>query len=85
MACGVPVVATAVGGNLDTVVEGVTGLLVPPDHPRVLAAKVRGLLEDSVRQVAYGIAGADRVVSRHTWERVAAETVRTYERALLPA
>lgn len=85
MACGIPVVATAVGGNLDTVVDGVTGLLVPPGHARALAIKVRTLLDDPVRQVAYGIAGADRAVSRHTWERVAAETVRTYERALLPA
>jgi glycosyltransferase involved in cell wall biosynthesis len=85
MACGIPVVATAVGGNLDTVVDGVTGLLVPPGHPRALATKVRMLLADPVRQVAYGIAGADRAAARHAWERVAAETVRTYERALLPA
>ena len=41
MACGVPVVASAVGGLIDTVVDGVTGLLVPPRRPDRLAAALR--------------------------------------------
>lgn len=85
MACGVPVVATAVGGHFDTVVDGVTGLLVPPGRPQALATKVRTLLDDPIRRIAFGIAGTDRASSRHTWGRVAAETLRTYEEALTPA
>src|SRR3712207_8627239 len=41
MACGVPVVAAAVGGLTDTVVDGVTGLLVRPHQPKELASRAR--------------------------------------------
>ena len=46
MACGRPVVATAVGGMLDSVLDGVTGLLVPPKDPKTLGQRLRGLLDD---------------------------------------
>ncbi|KAA9151221.1 glycosyltransferase family 1 protein, partial [Amycolatopsis acidicola] len=82
MACGVPVVATAVGGLIDTVVDGVTGELVPPRRPDALAATVRRLLEEPAQREAYGIAGADRAHSRYSWDRVGADMVRVYEKAL---
>ena len=50
MACGVPVVATAVGGLIDTVVDGVTGVHVPPRDPAALAAALRELLADPARR-----------------------------------
>jgi len=80
MACGTPVVATSVGGFTDTVVDGVTGRLVPPRRPDVLAAVLRDLLDDPLRRAEYGAAGADRVRSRYGWDRIAAETLRVYER-----
>lgn len=79
MACGVPVVATAVGGLVDTVVDGVTGVHVPPRSPEAIAGALRGLLEDPVRRDAYGRAGAGRARRYYGWDRIAAATVRVYE------
>jgi glycosyltransferase involved in cell wall biosynthesis len=80
MACGIPVVATAVGGLTDTVVNGVTGLHVPPRRRDLLAGALRGLLDDPVRRRAFGAAGRDRARARFSWQRVSAETMRVYER-----
>ncbi|HVV10340.1 glycosyltransferase [Amycolatopsis sp.] len=82
MACGVPVVATAVGGLIDTVVDGVTGELVPPRRPDALAATLRRLLDEPAQREAYGIAGADRAHSRYSWDRVGTDMLRVYEQAL---
>jgi D-inositol-3-phosphate glycosyltransferase len=78
MGCGVPVVASAVGGLQDTVVDSVTGLLVPPRDPVALAAAVKSLLDDPVRRQAYGRAGRDRAERRYTWSRVASSTADIY-------
>jgi glycosyltransferase involved in cell wall biosynthesis len=80
MACGVPVVATEVGGHLDTVIDGVTGLLVPTGRPIELARRIRRLLADPTALDALGIAAADRARSRHAWSRVARETISVYRR-----
>ncbi|HEX6471269.1 MAG TPA: glycosyltransferase [Streptosporangiaceae bacterium] len=80
MACGVPVVASAVGGHLDTVVDEVTGIHVQPRRPAETAGRIRELLADRTRREAYGIAAADRARSRFSWERVARETAEVYER-----
>ncbi|WP_410578515.1 glycosyltransferase [Amycolatopsis sp. lyj-108] len=82
MACGVPVVATAVGGLTETVVDGVTGMLVPPRNPKELAGALRRLLSDISACESFGIAGADRVRARYSWDRVAADTLRAYGRVL---
>jgi glycosyltransferase involved in cell wall biosynthesis len=79
MACGVPVVATAVGGMLDTVVDGMTGMHVPPRDPRSLQSALRLLLNDRFRREAFGAAGRDRAVARYSWDRVATETSWVYE------
>lgn len=81
MACGVPVVASAVGGLTDTVVHGVTGLLVPPRDRRSLGRALRGLVADPYRALTCGIAGKDRVDARYTWEAIAARTELVYQRA----
>ena len=78
MACGRPVVGSAVGGLLDTVVPGVTGELVPPRNPRRLAAVLRGLLDDPDRRAAYGRAGRARAVSTYQWRAVARATEDVY-------
>ncbi|WP_344742802.1 glycosyltransferase [Streptosporangium vulgare] len=54
MACGVPVVASAVGGHLDTVVPSVTGLLVPPREPYALATRCCGCSPRRPCWPAYG-------------------------------
>ena len=82
MACGVPVVASAVGGHLDTVVDGRTGALVPPRNPAALAQRLRELLADPARLAAIGSAAAARAWSRYGWNRIAVETELLYRQVL---
>jgi glycosyltransferase involved in cell wall biosynthesis len=79
MACGRPVVGSAVGGLLDTVVPGVTGELVPPRRPDLVASAVADLLADPARREAYGRAGHARAVATYQWQQVAADTEAVYE------
>jgi len=78
MACGRAVVATSVGGLIDTVVEDVTGVHVPTRDPDALADALESLLADAERRGRYGAAGRRRAVSRYAWRRVALETARVY-------
>ncbi|MGA5194208.1 glycosyltransferase [Streptomyces exfoliatus] len=78
MACGRPLVASAVGGQLDSVADGVNGRLVPPGNAPLLAATVRQLLADPALRSEYGRAGRRRVLERFTWARVAAATEESY-------
>jgi glycosyltransferase involved in cell wall biosynthesis len=80
MACGVPVVAYALGGFTDTVVEGVTGHLVPPRDHRALATTLRRLLREPSRRMAYATAAVDRARSCYSWRRTANQLTRLYER-----
>jgi len=79
MACGVPVIASAVGAHYDAVVDGVTGLLVPPESPRVLAHKVRALLASPIQLQALGFAAVDRARSRYAIDRIGRETAAAYD------
>jgi glycosyltransferase involved in cell wall biosynthesis len=85
MACGTPVAAGAVGGLGDAVLDGTTGVLVPPDRPDMLARRVRLLLANPLRLEAFGIAAADRATARYSWDRISQETLAVYERCLQPA
>jgi len=78
MACGRPVVGSAVGGLLDTVVPGTTGELVPPRDPGRLAEVLRDLLADPARRAEYGRAGRARAVGTYQWRRVARATEDVY-------
>ncbi|MCC3275536.1 glycosyltransferase [Arthrobacter sp. zg-Y40] len=82
MACAVPVVATAVGGLIDTVVHGKTGLLVPPRDPAALAAALGELLQNPGYARRLGTAGRQRASARYSWDRVAQETEKAYQLAL---
>jgi D-inositol-3-phosphate glycosyltransferase len=78
MACGVPVAASAVGGLVDSVVDGVTGAHVPPRRPDLLVGTLAGLLADPARRSALGAAGARRARRRYGWERIARGTLEVY-------
>jgi glycosyltransferase involved in cell wall biosynthesis len=78
MACGVPVIGTAVGGLIDTVVDGVTGDLVPAGDPAALGTALRQLLRDRRRRSAYATAALDRAGRYYSWKRAAAELVEVY-------
>jgi D-inositol-3-phosphate glycosyltransferase len=82
MACGVPVVAAAVGGLTDTVVDRATGLHVPPRDPAAIARAVGELLASRELRQELGRAGQQRARSRYSWDRVAAETEKAYQLAL---
>lgn len=82
MACGTPVIASAVGGQVDAVVDGTTGVLVPAGRPALLAQRIRQLLGHPMLLEAYSVAAADRARSRYSWDRIAHETAAVYDRAL---
>ncbi|HYI18919.1 MAG TPA: glycosyltransferase, partial [Solirubrobacteraceae bacterium] len=78
MACGTPVVATAVGGQIDSVVDGVTGVHVPPRDPRALAEAIAELLDRPERRARLGAAGVARARERFAHDRVASATREVY-------
>jgi D-inositol-3-phosphate glycosyltransferase len=76
-ACGVPVVASAVGGLLSLVDHGVTGILVPDRKPEHFAAAIADIISDPVRAESMSRAAAERA-SRYTWGFAAARLRRVY-------
>jgi glycosyltransferase involved in cell wall biosynthesis len=78
MAAGLPVVATAVGGTPEAVVDGVTGLLVPPADVEALAQALAGLLADPERRQRLGRAGRQRVAEHFSLAQMVAKTERLY-------
>jgi glycosyltransferase involved in cell wall biosynthesis len=79
MAHGRPVVATAVGGIPDLVVDGETGLLVPPGDPKALRAALDRLLGDAELRRRMGQAGRKRIIELCSIETVAEATLAAYE------
>jgi glycosyltransferase involved in cell wall biosynthesis len=73
MACGVPTVATAVGGLAETVVHGGTGLHVQPRRPEMIRRAVATILDDPRRAAAMGVASVIRA-AEFGWPRIAAMT-----------
>jgi starch synthase len=95
MACHTAVVASAVGGIKEVVVDGETGYLVPfaqdpstgfPSNPdqfaRDLAAKLNELLSAPERCKQFGEAGRKRVESTFSWDAIASQTIELYERLI---
>jgi glycosyltransferase involved in cell wall biosynthesis len=80
MACGVPVVGSAVGGLLDTVDHEHTGVLLPPHSPLAAARAARRLLDDDRLRRRMGRAGRRRAVD-YSWDAVAAAAEQTYRTA----
>jgi glycosyltransferase involved in cell wall biosynthesis len=74
-----PVVATPVGGTPELVVDGETGLLVPPRDPEALAEALRSLVADPERARRLGEAGYARVAERFTVERMTTRVLEVYD------
>ena len=85
LACGVPHVATDVGGLDEAVVDGVTGTLVPPEDPRALAEAAIALMASPPTLRAMSVAARKRHDEMFAVERMAAETAAVYETVLAPA
>ena len=82
MACGTPVIGADVGGIKYSVLDGKTGLLVPPKDPRALAEKINELLLRRPVLEEMGRNGIKRVQALFTWQRVAQLMSRLYEKAI---
>jgi glycosyltransferase involved in cell wall biosynthesis len=82
MAHGRPVVATRVGGLLDLVVDGETGIVVPPRDPVALRSALEQLLADPELRRRLGMAGRDRARTHFSWENVTDATLAAYAEAL---
>ena len=82
MAHGRPVVATSVGGLLDLVVDGETGIVVPPRDPAALRSALERLLADPQLRRKLGAAGRDRARTHFSWETVTDATLAAYAEAV---
>ncbi|NLE98892.1 MAG: glycogen synthase [Propionibacterium sp.] len=94
MACETPVVASAVGGIPEVVVDGETGLLVPYDPAQAddpefvrgfeteFAGRINEMTRDLDRAKAFGLAGRQRCIDEFSWAKIAEETVEVYKQAI---
>ncbi len=83
MACGRPVIGSAVGGITYTIADGQTGFLVPPRDPKALADRLYMLLTEPERCIRMGQAARERVEREFTWETVAQRTGALYEAVMV--
>ncbi len=82
MACGLPVVATRVGGNADLVDDGATGTLVPSDDAVAMATALRGYATSPTRVESHGRAARERAVQRFSIETMVARYADLYDSLL---
>ena len=81
MACGIPVVGTGVGGMLETIVDGVTGRIVPPEDPEALARAVIAILENRDMAARMASQGRQRAVEQFSWRARAQRCSRPTDRS----
>ena len=82
MACGLPVVCTDSGGNREVVLEGRTGLIVPPLDPSAVVNALRILAQDPETARRFGQAGRERIRTAFSTREMVAKTVSVYESVL---
>jgi glycosyltransferase involved in cell wall biosynthesis len=82
MSCGLPVVATDIGGNNEVINSGVNGLLVPPKNPEEMAKGIMRLLNDAALRENMGIAARKTIEDHYTWARTCDRIMKCYERVL---
>jgi glycosyltransferase involved in cell wall biosynthesis len=83
MAAGLPVVATAVGGTPELVLNHKSGLLVPAGDPAALGEAISDLLEKPQMRESFGQAGRQRVKQHFSVEKMVQKTEQLYELLLL--
>jgi glycosyltransferase involved in cell wall biosynthesis len=82
MACGCPPIGCLTGGAPEVVLDGRTGVLVPPDDPGALAEAMRALLEDPCRRVTLADAGRELVSREFSIDAMVRRTLAFYSEAL---
>jgi sugar transferase (PEP-CTERM/EpsH1 system associated) len=79
MASGLPVIATAVGGNPELIVDNVSGFLIPPSSPQSVAGKLQKYVADAGLRLQHGTAGRDCAVARFSLETMVDSHLRLYD------
>jgi glycosyltransferase involved in cell wall biosynthesis len=82
MAVGLPILATRIGGSLEAIEEGVSGVLVEPGQAASLARELGPLLDDAERRSALGQAAAERIVARFSLDAIAPRYMELYQRLI---
>jgi glycosyltransferase involved in cell wall biosynthesis len=82
MACGLPVVATAVSGNLEVISQGENGILIPPKKPKEMADAISILLDDDAMRSRLGESARSTIEERYTWDVISDKMIRCYESLL---
>ena len=82
MACGLPVVATAVSGNLDVISSGENGILISPKKPKEMADAVSMLLDDDEMRRRLGKAARRTIEERYTWDCICDTILKCYTQIL---
>ncbi len=83
MACGLPVIAMAVGGNAELIVEGDTGLLLGKREPEAIARRVVQVLQNQAFGAEMGRRGRERVEKLYSLNRLICRAEKIYERLIL--
>lgn len=81
MACGIPIVASNVGGIPDVIKHGENGLLVPPKDPEALADAIIYLLENEEEREKMGRNGR-KISKNYSWAMIAEKTEKVYEKLI---
>jgi glycosyltransferase involved in cell wall biosynthesis len=79
MSCGIPTIATAVGGMPEVVVEGETGFLIPPNNPAKLASAISKLLKDEKLRKQMGKNARKRVKRYYDWDIITNNIEKIYK------
>lgn len=82
MSCGVPVVATAVSGNLDVISPGKNGILIPPKCPKKMAEAISILLSDDKLRDELGKEARKTIETRYTWDLISDNIIKCYKSIL---
>jgi len=79
-ACGLPVIASKVGGLVDLIEEGKTGYLVPPQDQNALSLKIIEVLSNQSEAQGVGLAARESIAKRFSLEQMVSATQKVYEK-----
>jgi glycosyltransferase involved in cell wall biosynthesis len=82
MACGLPVIATRIGGNTDLITDGENGLLVSPGNSKELSIAITRLLEDKNLALRMGQQARKQIEATYSFEKVSIRYIKLYEELL---
>jgi glycosyltransferase involved in cell wall biosynthesis len=78
MSCGLPILASNVGGIPETVRDGVDGLLCPPGRPELLRANIQAMIENRDTRLGMGKSSRQRILDHYTWHKISQRYLDTY-------